>query len=60
MLTSLYKWQNFYQVFPTNLTLSSLQTNTDTFANSADLDETARNEPSHVDLHYLPFFFIDF
>ena len=30
-------------------TISSLQTNTDTFANSADPDE-----PSHPGLHYLP------
>ena len=36
------------------LTLSSLQTNTDTFANSADPDETAHNEPSHQDLQCLP------
>ena len=28
---------------------------TDTFANSADPDETAHNEPSHQDLHCLPF-----
>ena len=32
-----------------------LQTNTDTFANSADPDETVSNEPSHQDLHCLPF-----
>ena len=37
------------------LTISFLQTNTDIFANSEDPDETARNEPSHQDLHYLPF-----
>ena len=36
------------------LTLSSLQTSTDTFANSADPDETAHKEPSHQDLHCLP------
>ena len=29
------------------LTLSSLKTNTDTFANSADLDEMAHNETAH-------------
>ena len=39
----------------TALTLSSLQTNTGTFANSADPDETAHNEPSHQDLQCLPF-----
>ena len=37
------------------LRLSSLQTNTDTFANSADPDETAHNETSHQDLYCLPF-----
>ena len=37
--------------------LSTLQTNTETYANSADPDETARNEPSHQDLHCLPFCF---
>ena len=31
------------------------QTNTDAFANSVDPDEMAHNEPSHQDLHYLPF-----
>ena len=36
-------------------TLSSLQTNTDTFANSEDLDETAHYQLSHLDLHCLPF-----
>ena len=39
------------------LTLSSLQTNADTFANSADPDETARNELSHQVLHCLLFCF---
>ena len=34
-----------------DLNLSSLQTNTDTFANSTDPDEMARNKPSHQDLH---------
>ena len=33
------------------LTFSSLQTNTDSFANSADPYETAQYEPSHQDLH---------
>ena len=36
------------------MTLSSLQTNTYTFANMVDPDETAQ-EPSHLDLHCLPF-----
>ena len=27
------------------------------FANNADLDEVAHNEPSHLDLHILPFSF---
>ena len=35
-----------------NLALSSLQSNTDIFVNSADPDETARN---HQDLPCLPF-----
>ena len=35
------------------LTTSNLQTNTDTFANSVDPDETARNEPSQQNLHCL-------
>ena len=37
------------------LTLSSLQTTTDTFGNSADPDEKALDEPSHQDLHCLLF-----
>ena len=37
-----------------SLSLSSMPTNTDTFANSVDQDETARHEPSHQNLHYLP------
>ena len=41
-----------------NLTLSALQTNTSTFANSVDPDEMAHYEPSHQDLHCLPFCFI--
>ena len=41
--------------FPVDhLTLLQLQANINAFANSADLDETARNEPSHLDLHGLP------
>ena len=42
------------------LTLSTLQTKTDAFANSVDPDETACNEPSHQDLHCLPFCFLVF
>ena len=41
-------------LYPFFLILSSLKINTDTFANSVDPDETARNEPSHQDLHCLP------
>ena len=37
------------------LTVPSLQTNTDTFANSVDPDEMARNKWSHQDLHGPPF-----
>ena len=37
------------------LTFLSLQTRKDTSANSEDPDETDRNEPSHRDLHCLPF-----
>ena len=40
---------------PYHVTLPTLQTNADTFANSVDQDETAHIEPSHLDLHYLPF-----
>ena len=36
------------------LNLSSVQTNTDAFANSEDPDETACIEPSHQDPQYLP------
>ena len=43
--------------FYSRLTLSSLQTNTFTFANCADQDETARNEPFHQDIHCLSFCF---
>ena len=42
------------------LTLSFLQTKTDTFANSADPDETAHTELYHLDLHCLPFCFFIF
>ena len=31
-----------------------MQTKTDTCANSVDLDDTARHEPCHLDLHCLP------
>ena len=37
-------------------TRSTLQTNTCTFANTADLDETDRNEASNRNLHYLRVF----
>ena len=36
---------------------SALQTNTDTWANSVEPDETARDEPSHLDLPCFPFYF---
>ena len=49
------EWQKIYQVYIVPLTLSTLQTRTDTFANSVDPDEMAYNEPSHLDLHCLPF-----
>ena len=39
------------------LTFSSLQTKTDTFANSVDSDQTACYESSLLDLHCLPFCF---
>ena len=39
------------------LTLLFLQTKSVTFANSVDQDETALIEPSHLDLHCLPFCF---
>ena len=45
--------KNFQSVVSIILTLLALQSNSDTFANSADRDETARNEPSHQDLHRL-------
>ena len=37
-----------------SFTLSPIQTNTD--ANSAAPDEKAHDEPTHQDLHYIPFF----
>ena len=37
------------------LTLSAQHNNTNTSANSVDPDETAHNEPSHLDLRCLPF-----
>ena len=43
-----------------NLTFSYLQTKTDIIENSVDTNETARNKPSHLDLHYLPFYFYFF
>ena len=39
------------------LTLSAQQASTDAYANSVDPDEMAHNEPSHQDLHCLPFCF---
>ena len=36
------------------LTLSVPETKIAEFANSADLDEVAHNEPPHLDLHCLP------
>ena len=41
-----------------SITLSALQTKTDTCANSVDPDEMALNEPFHLDLHCLPFWFL--
>ena len=58
---TLFQW-NSSNVFVRNgvyrfliLTLETLQTKTDNFANSVAPDETARNEPSHLELHCLPF-----
>ena len=42
----------------TRLTLSVLQTKTDTCANSVDPDETACNKLSHQDLHCLPSYYL--
>ena len=44
-----------FNVGPEDLTLSSLQTNTDASANSADPDEMTCDKLSHQDLHCLPF-----
>ena len=41
----------------TILTPLARKTKTDICANSVDPDETASYEPSHQDLHCLPFFF---
>ena len=46
---------NAHWIGSSGLTLSALQTKTDTFANSVDPDEMAHNEPSQQDLHCLPF-----
>ena len=43
------------QVWDFFINTSALQTNTEIYANSADPDETACHEPSHQDLHFLPF-----
>ena len=51
MLASLWKTENIYLVHQFSLTFSSLQLNTDAFANSADPHEKAPNEPSHQELH---------
>ena len=49
-------YANLLQTILTDyLTFSFLQTNTDTFANSADLDKTAHNEPSH---HFAALFWL--
>ena len=37
------------------LTLLTIQTKRDAFAHCVYPDETAHNEPSHLDLHCLPF-----
>ena len=37
-----------------SLSLSSMHTKADSFANSVDPDKTARHEPSHQDQHSLP------
>ena len=43
------------KVAEVSLTFSALKTKINTFANCVDRDETAHNEPSHLDLHYLQF-----
>ena len=45
----------FLEALLITLTLSSLQTKTDSCANSVGPAETAHKESSHVDLHCLPF-----
>ena len=53
-------WRNKKNTNTFWMTLSAQQTKTDTCTNSVDLDETAQNEPSHQDLHCLPFCFFYF
>ena len=53
--TFLYLELRGIQFYKDGLTHSVLHTLTYTCANSADPDETARNEPSHQDLLCLPF-----
>ena len=43
------------KVYPFSITLSARLTKRDTCANSVDPDEIAHKEPSHQDLHCLPF-----
>ena len=50
--------QNYYPAWlfaKSYITLLAQQTKTCTFANRIDPDEMAHNEPSHLDLHCLPF-----
>lgn len=42
------------------LTLSTLWTSTNTYANSVEPDEAAQNEPLHLALHCLPFYLMIF
>ena len=57
------KWetvQTRYLIYPKHwdiFTLLTLQTSAETFEDSADPDETARNKPSHQDLHSVLFWF---
>ena len=46
---------NRFKKEESGLTLSTLWTKTDSFANSVIPDETAHHEPSHLDPHCLPF-----
>ena len=49
------KWWETSKVFYQNtLTLKARNTTIAEFANTADPDETAHNEPSHLDLQCLP------